>query len=211
VTFTCGDLDDVLRDGDADAWSAARGHAQTCDDCRERLAAWDEITAQAPQLHHEWETPALWSRIETALARERRARRRPAGRIWLGLAAVLLAGVAGTWLFVRVLAPPRIASENELPQRLLSEGALRDVERAEADYVRSIEALSRAVAPETPATPLMMSYREKLMLIDAAIAECRAQIERNRFNAHLRRELLGMYREKQKTLQQIEKEDNHAS
>jgi hypothetical protein len=47
------------------------------------------------------------------------------------------------------------------------------------------------------------SYREKLRLLDAAIADCRAEVKKNRFNAHLRRELLAMYREKQSTLQQL--------
>jgi hypothetical protein len=56
----------------------------------------------------------------------------------------------------------------------------------------------------------MMSYREKLLLLDSAIAECRAQIERNRFNARLRQELLSLYQEKQRTLQQVMKEDTHA-
>jgi hypothetical protein len=41
------------------------------------------------------------------------------------------------------------------------------------------------------------------MLIDAAIVECRANIERNRFNAHLRRELISIYQEKQRTLEDV--------
>ena len=59
-------------------------------------------------------------------------------------------------------------------------------------------------------SPLMMSYREKLLLLDGAIAECRARIDRNRFNARLRRELLSLYREKERTLQQVMKEDADA-
>jgi hypothetical protein len=55
-----------------------------------------------------------------------------------------------------------------------------------------------------------MSYREKLLLLDSAIAECRDRIDRNRFNARLRRELLSLYQEKQLTLQQVMKEDPDA-
>ena len=51
-----------------------------------------------------------------------------------------------------------------------------------------------------------MAYREKLQLLDSAIAELRGQIEQNRFNTHLRRELLAMYQEKQRTLQDLTKE-----
>jgi hypothetical protein len=50
---------------------------------------------------------------------------------------------------------------------------------------------------------LLARYREKLRLLDAAIATCRAELDRNRFNAHLRRELLSMYQEKQRTLEQL--------
>jgi len=63
---------------------------------------------------------------------------------------------------------------------------------------------------EQPASPLMISYREKLMLIDSAIAELRAGIERNRFNAHLRQELLAIYQQKQRTLQEMMREDRNA-
>src|SRR5207247_1759285 len=49
-----------------------------------------------------------------------------------------------------------------------------------------------------------------LTLLDSAIAECRAGIDRNRFNARLRRELLSRYQEKQHTLQQVMKEDPDA-
>jgi len=55
-----------------------------------------------------------------------------------------------------------------------------------------------------------MGYREKLLLLDSAIAECRARIDRNRFNALLRRELLSLYQEKQHTLQQVMKEETDA-
>ena len=53
----------------------------------------------------------------------------------------------------------------------------------------------------------MVSYREKLLLLDAAIAECRANIEQNRWNAHLRQELLEIYQQKQRTLQDVVREE----
>jgi hypothetical protein len=96
---------------------------------------------------------------------------------------------------------------------LLTERALRDVEGAETAYTQSIDALAKLAGArlEDPASPLLSSYREKLVVLDAAIAECRAQIARNRFNAHLRRELLSIYREKQRTLEQVLGEETHAS
>ena len=48
---------------------------------------------------------------------------------------------------------------------------LRDLEKAEASYLQSIDRLARTVAPklEREKSPLMAAYREKLQLIDAAI------------------------------------------
>ena len=50
---------------------------------------------------------------------------------------------------------------------------------------------------------MLVNYREKLALLDGAIAELKTNIEQNRFNTHLREELLAMYKEKQRTLQDI--------
>ena len=94
-------------------------------------------------------------------------------------------------------------------KRLLTEQALREIETTQEAYVQSIDKLVRLaeVRIEPPATPLLASYREKLLLIDDAIADCRAAAEQNHYNAHLRLELLAMYREKQQTLQEIMKEN----
>jgi len=51
-----------------------------------------------------------------------------------------------------------------------------------------------------------MNYREKLDVLDSAITELKASIEQNRYNTHLRRELLAIYKEKQQTLQNLMKE-----
>ncbi|HEX2062005.1 MAG TPA: hypothetical protein VHK90_14785, partial [Thermoanaerobaculia bacterium] len=88
-----------------------------------------------------------------------------------------------------------------------------DVERAERAHVVAIgrlEHLAEAKLDEAE-SPLMISYKEKLMLLDDAIAECETLIEQNRQNAHLRRQLLAMYSEKQQTLQDVLREDSHAT
>ena len=98
-------------------------------------------------------------------------------------------------------------------ERLLSDQALAEVERAEAAYVAAVDALAKAAEPRLaePVSPLLANYREKLLLLDSAIADCRAEADRNRFNAHLRLELLSIYREKQRTLESLLREDPHAS
>jgi hypothetical protein len=175
----------------------------------------EEISRAARELHREWESPELWPRIQAALVAEaaRAERRRAPSRVsaWLTLAAVAAVLVFGVAVVMRMRAP-QAGAPAEAERRLLTDKALRDVERTEGDYVRSIEALSRVAEPkvEEAASSLMMSYREKLLLLDSAIAECRARIDRNRFNARLRRELLSLYQEKQHTLQQVMKENPDA-
>jgi len=171
----------------------------------------DEIERAARGLRREWDSPHLWPRIQAALSAEAaRAERGPAHarvRAWstLAAAAVLVLGVGAFWN----VRTPQPGAPAEAHRRLLTEQALEDVQRAEGDYVRAIDALSRVAESkvEEADSPLMMSYREKLLLLDSAIAECRTGIGRNRFNARLRQELLSLYQEKQRTLQQVMKED----
>jgi hypothetical protein len=210
VTFTCRDLDDALREQEPAALEAARAHAATCPDCGTTLALWDEIAVAAPHLRREWPSLDLWPRIARALAQEPRPRAaRPS---WLArlparlslAAAVALVLAAAAWLTLRGPGRPT-AVEATAAGRLLTEEALQDVEREEAEYVASIDRLATLAEPraQAGASPLLARYREKLRLLDAAIATCRAQLDRNRFNAHLRRELLSMYQEKRRTLQQL--------
>jgi hypothetical protein len=46
-----------------------------------------------------------------------------------------------------------------------------------------------------------------LDLLDAAIADCRVNLDKNRANAHLREELLSFYQEKERTLEQVLQEE----
>ena len=91
---------------------------------------------------------------------------------------------------------------------LMSNQTMKEVEQAESNYLVSIEKLSRLAEPRmaNPATPLLVSYREKIQLLDSAIGDLRGQLEGNRFNTHLRKELLAMYQEKKRTLEEVVKE-----
>jgi hypothetical protein len=168
----------------------------------------DEIARAARELRREWDSPDLWPRIAAALSAEAQADRgrRPArAAAWLALAAALATLAVGAGVLLR--ARPGAPTEE---RRLLTERALDDVERAEREHLHAIEALSRLAEPKVEAadSPLMMSYREKLLLLDSAIAECRARLETNRFNARLRQELLLLYQDKQRTLRQVIEDTN---
>ena len=99
---------------------------------------------------------------------------------------------------------PAIAEQRR--QALLTEDALGAIERSELQYTRAIDDLTRLAAPrlDMPDSPLLVNLRERLEVIDAAIAEYRAEIARNRFNAHLRQQLLWIYQEKRRTLEQVQ-------
>jgi hypothetical protein len=158
---------------------------------------------------------ALWSRIESALA-EQDARKAKAvsSRGWFrswhvgnfgwqtvtAATFVLLLTISGGWIFFHGRGTPGTRSAN-----LLKSKTLNEVERAESAYVQAIDKLAAEAKPQldNPATPLLSSYREKLLLLDSAIEDLRAQAGNNPSNAHLRYQLLSIYQEKQRTLEEV--------
>jgi len=220
VSAACRRLDAALASSDADAIAPERPHADSCARCRERLRAFDEISVAAPGLKKSWESPDHWAKIRESLAREafapaaasdRTDRTAPTWPAWLPLAAIatlFLVSFVGLQVFRPSLGDRQIFGVRTLTKDpLLTDVALKDVERSEADYIRSIENLSKLAQPKLRAadTPLLVSYREKLQLLDGAISELNGQIEQNRYNTHLRRQLLGVYAEKQQTLRDVMK------
>jgi len=207
--------------------AAAREHAAGCAACRKDLESWHLFTATlsstARELKHEWESPDLWTRIDAALPlrpQAQPAQRRVLGdwRLFATAAAVLLLSVAGAWLAVRLLPGGnsrhrRCASPIRSPEchvsnpsrQFLTEQALKEVQRNEVEYVRSLDRLAKLAGPALGGDPsqLMASYREKLTLLDAAIADLRENRAHNMLNANLNTELLSLYLEKQKTLHEV--------
>jgi len=207
VNLDCSLLMDALRDDDPESLAAARAHAASCEACRLELQAWDAVSLAARGLHHEWESPSLWDRIAEALpARPSRlqigGRTRLDWRLFASAAAVLLLTVASLWLVRRSAAPHQITAAS---RQFLTEQALREVHASEAAYVRSIDQLAKIAEPvlDQSPSPLIANYREKLTVLDAAIADLKDNLEHNRLNAHLSTELVSLYQEKQKTLQEV--------
>lgn len=216
----CKNRERVLREQDPEALAALERHAQACAECAEELRARKQISAAARGMRRNWESPLLWPRIERALVAESVAAGQGSKRwTWTGWfldwrrwqVAAALAAVLGlsVWGASRWLHRPSVAVTSHDQRRLLTEQALTDVEKSQAAYETSIRKLAAVAAPkiESPATPRLESYREKLLLLDEAIAECRAQIAQNRGNPELRRELLSAYGEKQRTLEQLVREE----
>ena len=130
-----------------------------------------------------------------------------AARFAVAATLVLIVGAGSAMYLTRQLGSP----SPDFDRWVLQESALQEVVRAEQEHMASIDRLSSLVEPvlEDADTPLMMSYREKLILLDDAIEECRAQVVGNRQNTHLRRQLLAMYSEKDRTLREVMKESTN--
>ena len=208
---TCLDRERIFMDGNSEEWAALEAHAANCAGCGEELRIWKSVSTAAGELRQEWESPHLWPKIERRLVEQMEKKRSRLGA-WLHLlgmagfywqtaaALLLLAVVTGTavWIFSGDRRPP-------VPSVFLKNSAVTEVERAEADYQKAIDKLAAEARPQLdpPATPLLASYREKLLVLDNAIAELREEAGQNPANAHLRGQLLAMYQEKKETLLEV--------
>lgn len=210
MSFTCNDLEEALR---ASEWGPeapeapqATSHAQTCEYCRERIELWSAISDVAPQLREEWESPSLWPQIQGKLeATPKRGRSRAtslrAGQWALATAATVVFAA----VLLHTLPTQQIQVEPPPPDAtFLTAESLREVQQAEQAYVRAIEKLSATAGTtlQEASTPLAQAYREKLLLLDSAIADLKAGVEANRYDVYVQTQLASLYREKQKTLEE---------
>lgn len=214
MNINCNDRERIFLDGTAEEWTALESHAASCAACRYELDSWKGLSVSAGELHQEWTSPTLWLRIERALA-EQAASAKSSGwkrffanwnlnaMQWQTVAAAFLLVLLTFSALVFILKPRNHEIDNT--QRLLRDPAVRNVERAEAAYEQAIDKLDTQARPQLAnnSTPLMASYREKLQVLDSAIADLKSQAGMNPANGHLRRQLLAMYQEKQDTLEQV--------
>jgi hypothetical protein len=223
MNVTCSNRDSIFEDGTPAQWTALESHAATCPACAEEVRAWKALSIAAAELRDYSPSPALWSRIETALAANAAPVNAPSWQeklsAWLGFSlswqlaavgafAVLLLVSGGLIYRHQTLTPTQnqpVNSAHAQQDPLLKTKALGDVEKAETAYVQAIDKLAADAKPQLdkPETSLMANYREKLQVLDSAIDDLRAQAGQNPSNAHLRYELLAMYQEKQKTLEDV--------
>jgi hypothetical protein len=219
VKFSCRDLERALSGGEPEMLAALEEHASACAACAGELAEWRRISAAAPSLKVAWNSPELWPAIRQRLAEESQSPGAGAAEAssasWLrflpatAIVALFAIATAGLWVFRNAGGRDPLASRWETTRDpILADAAVGEVEAAEKGYVESIERLSRLAAPRLQAasTPIALNYREKLAVLDSAIADLKSSIEQNRYNTHLRRELLAVYRAKQETLQDLMKE-----
>jgi hypothetical protein len=215
MNIECKDRDRIFTDGTPAEWAALDQHSLECPACAEELRSWKALSAAAQELRDYTDSPSLWPRIERALAEQAAAKER--GWSWLNFgfnvhlgwqvaaaaAMVVILTVGSVWVYRQRWdrgAGPEIGDKS-----LLRSSALAEVERSQEAYERAIDKLAAEAKPQidNPTTPLQQSYREKLLVLDSAIDDLRAQAGLNPSNAHLRQQLLAMYQEKQQTLEDI--------
>ena len=219
--FDCSELEAALQEDSPARMAALEAHADVCAACHAELVLWREISAAARTMHKEWNSPGLWPRIAQGLEAEAA---RPRGwRSWFGeggpvlrwqvalaTVAILMMTVTTAWVMKhRAPAAAKFTVSQPDNKHLLTDQAVQEVEQAEKAYELSIDKLAKLAEPklENAANPVMVNYREKLQLLDAAISDCRANLDRNTANAYLRKELATFYQEKQKTLEEVLRED----
>ena len=215
MKVNCTDRERIFEHGNAAEWAALEAHAVSCAECAEEVRAWKELSVAAGQLRNYEPSSTLWLRIERALAKEALAKPGANKRggwfsrlsgfsmAWqtaLAGAAALLLAISATWVIVQ-----RPIRPDDKDQSLLKGSTLKEVESAERAYEKAIDKLATEAEPEleTPATPLLANYHEKLQVLDSAIDDLRAQAGLNPSNAQLRYQLLAMYHEKQRTLEEV--------
>jgi len=215
MNVTCSERERIFEDGTRAEWAALETHAASCPFCTEEIRGWKSLSVAAKELREYSDSPSFWPRIERAFAEEaarnaQRAERKSwfwflpsfsaAWQTALAGALVLVLTISGGWIYFH-----RPIQKIDNDKSLLKSSALNEVEAAESSYERAIDKLAAEAKPqlENPATPLLANYHEKLLVLDSAIAELRAQAGLNPSNAQLRYQLLAMYQEKQRALEEV--------
>jgi hypothetical protein len=213
MNITCQDRDRIFLDGTAAEWTALEQHATNCAECAEELRAWRSLSVAADELRECQDHPGLWARIASAL--EEQGQRKPGFwaklTTWKGMSLGWQTALAGALALLLAVSGAYVIRHRHDPggdlgpNKLLKNSALAEVERTEREYMKAIDRLSADAKPQldSPTSPLLASYREKLVLLDSAIDELKLETEQNPSNAHLRYQLLAMYQEKQQTLQDV--------
>jgi hypothetical protein len=214
MNIACEDRERILRDGSAEERAALEQHAEACPACARELRAWKALSAAAAEMRDYQENSALWSKIENSLKEQEQGHTAWLGfweklGLWGEKALGWQTALAGALVLVFAFTGLYVVFHRNAPgpgqSDLLKNSALAEVERTEREYTKAIDKLAADAKPQldSTASPLMASYKEKLMVLDSAIVELREQAGGNPSNAHLRYQLLAMYQEKQETLREL--------
>ncbi|HEX8431165.1 MAG TPA: zf-HC2 domain-containing protein [Longimicrobium sp.] len=187
-------------------------HLEMCPACRAEADSLRELLAEVANLPTEiLPERELWSGIAARIEAEPVAtHRRWRGQRWLGMAAAAILLVVSSSLLTLHLSERRIASRVTAPAEWLGRSggpptALVSFEPAERDYQNAIAELQTVLAarkgqlaPETVRT-----LETNLRIIDEAIAQSRAALERDPNSAELTQMLTDAYDQKMNVLSRV--------
>ncbi len=206
-------LEGTIREEDR---RALEEHLESCPDCRDLLADFQEIKTQAAALPRIEPSAAVWPNVLNAVRRERRERSARAvlsvswwdrlfapGRPRYALAAALaLVLVVGGALLILPSRKPVVAAASSGDG---GEYAMAKLRRLKSITGLAIRALSDAAAGRQTGLDVktMEALDRDLRTIDAVIASCREAVLRDPRNVEARVYLLGAYKGKVEFLENI--------
>lgn len=221
----CSDRDRIFEDGSPAEWASLEAHAAACSACAEEVRAWHSLSMAAAELRDYSASPESWPRIQRSLVEQATRQESKSRRFWnwdsvrrslalnwqaalAGAMVLLLVASAGLFRLYESKTTNNSGTATKSTRQsgdLLRNNALADVERTQSAYMQAIDKLAAEAKPQLDKseTPLLANYREKLQVLDSAIDDLRAQAGQNASNAHLRYQLLAMYQEKQRTLEEV--------
>jgi len=186
-------------------------HLESCPDCRELLADFQEIKTQAAALPKLEPSSTVWPNVLDAVRRDRRARSaRPAATLnWRdrffapGLPRYAFVAALTVCLVVGGIVLIREPRKSPVPITPAGNGAgaeytMAKLQEAEIHYRLAIRALSEAAAAqETGLDPVTTEALAKdLRTIDAVIESCREAVRHDPKSVEARVYLLGAYKGK---------------
>jgi len=179
-------------------------HIQSCAECR-RAYETDKCNMDiVKNLNTNLTVPDFWPAIEKKIQNEK-----PVVYKFKKIKRILFAAAA-TFLILTTIWIFHSFREETPSTRILSENALEKVKEAETSYLEAIKELEDLAYKRLEDTqePLAQLYRNKLLLIDRQIENCKQALETNPANSHIRRYLMAALKDKRETLEEILKE-NH--
>lgn len=173
-----------------------REHLAICSQCQALVREDNKIMAMAEKVNQNLIIPDLWPDIERALLHKKKVY--PLYRNWiLRVAAVLILAVSLTLYLSN--------REESTHTMILSQAALQKVEKTEREHMNAINQLEQAAREQLSQIDVEIAslYRTKIETIDAQIERCKAALEENPANTHIRKYLLAALIDKKETLNEL--------
>ncbi len=174
-------------------------HMESCGECRRAYQIDERILESAKNLNTNLIIPDLWPAIESNIQKKRTVilKFKKTKKILFAAVATFLIFTA-IWMF-------NSFRDAKPSARILSEEALEKVKKAETNYMEAIDELEDLAYLRLGdrQEPLVQLYRNKLLLIDQQIENCKQALETNPASSHIRKYLMAALKDKRKTLEEI--------